>query len=171
MPINGCLFYRDVFMGIERKSSARSHSNLTLQVLSWDVMLVGVELTGAGVAWLCSFDFALGGNFMAVVHTDLYRHENLIRKSIQIPSTQHKELKALAVELDSSLGDVVETIMDLMRQDNYEQLRLALIEKREREISSLNSSLDEAYAYLGSTSDILEDAQFFFYAGLEGILA
>src|SRR5689334_23820896 len=118
-----------------------------------------------------SIDSALGGNFMAVAHTDLYRHENLVRKSIQIPSTQHKELKALAVELDSSLGDVVETIMDLMRQDNYEQLRLALIEKREREISSLNSSLDEAYAYLGSTPEILEDAQFFFYAGREGILA
>jgi len=108
---------------------------------------------------------------MAVVHTELYRHENLIRKSIQIPSTQHKELKALAVELDSSLGDVVETIMDLMRQDNYEQLRLAIIEKREREITSLNSALDEAYAYLASSPDILEDSQFFFYAGCEGILA
>ena len=60
---------------------------------------------------------------MAVVQPDFYRHENLVRKSIQIPSTQHKELKALAVELESSLGDVVETIMDLMRQDNYEQLK------------------------------------------------
>ena len=39
---------------------------------------------------------------MAVVNPDIYRHENLIRKSIQIPSTQHKELKALAVELESS---------------------------------------------------------------------
>ena len=53
---------------------------------------------------------------MAVVHTDFYRHENLVRKSIQIPSTQHKELKALAVELDSSLGDVVETIMEIMQR-------------------------------------------------------
>ena len=72
---------------------------------------------------------------MAVVHTDLSRYENLVRKSIQIPSTQHKELKALAVELDSSLGDVVETIMDLMRQDNYQQLKSAILQKRERELS------------------------------------
>lgn len=108
---------------------------------------------------------------MAVVHPELYRHENLIRKSIQIPSTQHKELKELAIELDSSLGDIMETIMELMRQDNYEQLRLAVIEKREREITSLNNSLDEAYAYLGSSSEIVEDAQLFFYAGREVILA
>ena len=66
---------------------------------------------------------------MAVVQPDLYRHENLVRKSIQIPSTQHKELKALAVELESSLGDVVETIMELMRQDNYQQLKAAIKEK------------------------------------------
>lgn len=37
---------------------------------------------------------------MAVVQPDFYRHENLVRKSIQILSTQHKELKALAVELE-----------------------------------------------------------------------
>ena len=55
---------------------------------------------------------------MAVAQSDFYRHENFIRKSIQIPSTQHKELKALAVELEASLGDVVETIMELMQQDN-----------------------------------------------------
>ncbi len=108
---------------------------------------------------------------MAVVHTDLYRHENLVRKSIQIPQTQHKELKALAVELDSSLGDIVETIMDLMRQDNYEQLKSAILLKRERELSSQNTSLDEAYAYLGSTPETLEDARFFFGAGLEGMFA
>ena len=54
---------------------------------------------------------------MAVVQPDYYRHDSFVRKSIQIPSTQHKELKALAVELEASLGDVVETIMDLMRQD------------------------------------------------------
>ena len=66
------------------------------------------------------FALGTGGSFMAVVQPDLYRYENLVRKSIQIPSTRHKELKALAVELESSLGDVVETIMDLMRQDNYE---------------------------------------------------
>src|SRR2546430_16532781 len=107
------------------------------------------------------FALVTGGSFMAVVQPDFYRYENL-RKSIHIPSTQHKELKALAVELDSSLGDVVETIMELMRQDNYQQLRLALVEKRERELSSLNTSLDEAYAYLGSNPDILEDAQFYF---------
>ena len=77
---------------------------------------------------------------MAVVHPDLYRHENLIRKSIQIPSTQHKELKALAVELDSSLGDVVETIMDLMRQDNYEQLKVAII----RNVNATSSSLSHS---------------------------
>jgi hypothetical protein len=118
-----------------------------------------------------SIDFALGGNFMAVVHTDLYRHENLIRKSIQIPSNQHKELKALAVELDSSLGDIVETIMELMRQDNYEQLKVAVQQKRERELSSLNSTLDEAYAYLGSLPETLEEAAFFFGVGLEGMLA
>jgi len=108
---------------------------------------------------------------MAVVHTDLYRHENLIRKSIQIPSTQHKELKALAVELESSLGDVVETIMDIMRQDNYQQLKSAIIEKRERELSSLNSSLDDAYAYLGSLPDTLDDARYFFGVGCEGMFA
>src|SRR5436305_13631592 len=102
-----------------------------------------------------------GGSFMAVVQPDFYRYENL-RKSIQIPSTQHKELKALAVELESSLGDVVETIMDLMRQDNYEQLRAAIIQKRE--LSTLSSSLDEAYAYLGSLPETLEDARFFFTA-------
>ena len=56
---------------------------------------------------------------MAVVQPDFYRHDSFVRKSIQIPSTQHKELKALAVELESSLSDVVETIMELMRQDNY----------------------------------------------------
>jgi hypothetical protein len=108
---------------------------------------------------------------MAVVHTDLYRHENLIRKSIQIPSTQHKELKALAVELESSLGDVVETIMDIMRQDNYQQLKSAIIEKRERELSSLNDSLDDAYAYLGSLPDTIDDARYFFTIGCEGMFA
>lgn len=108
---------------------------------------------------------------MAVVHTDFYRHENLVRKSVQIPSTQHKELKALAVELDSSLGDVVETIMELMRQDNYQQLKSAIVQKRERQLSSLNHSLDEAYAYLGSIPDTLEDACFFFDAGREGMVA
>lgn len=108
---------------------------------------------------------------MAVVHTDLFRHENLIRKSIQIPSTQHKELKALAVELESSLGDVVETIMDIMRQDNYQQLKSAIIEKRERELSSLNDSLDDAYAYLGSLPDTIDDARYFFSIGREGMFA
>ncbi|QBD80554.1 hypothetical protein EPA93_33120 [Ktedonosporobacter rubrisoli] len=108
---------------------------------------------------------------MAVVHTDFYRHENLVRKSILIPSTQHKELKALAVELDSSLGDVVETIMEIMRQDNYQQLKAAIIQKREQELSSLNQSLDEAYAYLGSIPDTVEEARFFFAAGCEGIVA
>ncbi|GAC1368492.1 MAG: hypothetical protein NVS2B12_24220 [Ktedonobacteraceae bacterium] len=108
---------------------------------------------------------------MAVVHTDLYRHENLVRKSIQIPSTQHKELKALAVELESSLGDVVETIMDIMRQDNYQQLKSAIIEKRERELSSLNDSLDDAYAYLGSLPETLDDARYFFSIGREGMFA
>ncbi len=104
---------------------------------------------------------------MAVVHTDLYRHENLVRKSIQIPSTQHKELKALAVELEASLGDVVETIMDLMRQDNYQQLKSAIIEKRQLKLSSLNQSLDDAYAYLGSIPDTLEDARFFLAPGVK----
>lgn len=108
---------------------------------------------------------------MAVVHPDFYRHENLVRKSIQIPSTQHKELKALAVELDSSLGDVVETIMELMKQDNYQQLRIAIIQRRERELSTLNHTLDEAYAYLGSLPDTLEDARFFFDAAQEGMVA
>lgn len=108
---------------------------------------------------------------MAVVHTDLYRHENLIRKSIQIPSIQHKELKALAIELESSLGDVVETIMDIMRQDNYQQLKSAIIEKRERELSSLNDSLDDAYAYLGSLPDTIDDARYFFSIGCEGMFA
>src|SRR5436190_22995984 len=82
------------------------------------------------------FALVTGGSFMAVVQPDFYRYENLVRKSIQIPSTQHKELKALAVELESSLGDVVETIMDLMRQDNYEQLKAAIIQKREQAFSS-----------------------------------
>ncbi|HVB74293.1 MAG TPA: hypothetical protein VNE38_12120 [Ktedonobacteraceae bacterium] len=108
---------------------------------------------------------------MAVMQPDFYRHQNLIRKSIQIPSMQHKELKALAVELESSLGDVVETIMDLMRQDNYEQLRVAIMQKREQELSTLSHSLDEAYAYLGSLPETLDDASFFFNAGQEGMVA
>src|ERR1700738_301044 len=117
------------------------------------------------------FELVTGGSFMAVVQPDFYHHENLIRKSIQIPSMQHKELKALAVELESSLGDVVETIMDLMRQDNYEQLRAAILQKRERELSTLNDTLDKAYAYLGSLPETLEDARFFFSAGQEGMVA
>jgi len=117
------------------------------------------------------FVLVTGGSFMAVVQADFYRHENLVRKSIQIPSTQHKELKALAVELDSSLGDVVETIMDLMRQDNYEQWKAAIIQKREQSFSSLGHSLDEAYAYLGSLPETVEDACFFFNAGQEGMVA
>ena len=109
---------------------------------------------------------------MAVVQPDFYRHENLVRKSIQIPSTQHKELKTLAAEMEFPLGDVVETIMDLMRQDNYEQLRVAITQKRQRELSlSLNHTLDEAYAYLGSIPETLDDARFFFNAGQEGMLA
>src|SRR5690242_20601658 len=109
---------------------------------------------------------------MAVAHTDLSRYESLVRRSIQIPSIQHKELKALAVELDSSLGDVVETIMNLMRQDNYEQLRVAITQKRQRELSlSLSHTLDEAYAYLGSMPETLDDARFFFNAGQEGMFA
>jgi len=108
---------------------------------------------------------------MAVVQPDFYRHSSLVRKSIQIPSTQHKELKALAAELESSLGDVVETIMELMRQDNYEQLRIAVLQKRERELASLNDKLDEAYAYLSSLPETLEDARFFFTAGQEGMVA
>jgi hypothetical protein len=108
---------------------------------------------------------------MAVVPSDFYRHDSLVRKSIQIPSIQHKELKALAVELESSLGDVVETIMDLMRQDNYEQLKAAILQKRERELSTLNDTLDEAYAYLGSLPETLDDARFFFSAGQEGMVA
>ncbi|GCF06827.1 hypothetical protein [Dictyobacter arantiisoli] len=108
---------------------------------------------------------------MAVVHTDLYRHEHLVRKSIQIPSTQHSELNALAAELDSSLGDVLEAIVDLMRQDDYQQVKSVIIEKREREIFSLNHSLDEAYAYLGTIPETLEEAQFCFCAGREGMYA
>ncbi len=107
---------------------------------------------------------------MAVVQPDYYRHDSFVRKSIQIPSTQHKELKALAVELESSLGDVVETIMDLMRQDNYEQLKTAILQKREQTFSSPSHSLDEAYAYLGSQPETLEDARFFFNAGQEGMV-
>src|SRR5438874_13264179 len=107
------------------------------------------------------FALVTGGSFMAVVQPDYYRHDSFVRKSIQIPSTQHKELKALAVELEASLGDVVETIMDLMRQDNYEQLRAAIMKKRERELSNLSSSLDEAYDYLGSLQDTLEDERLF----------
>src|SRR5438045_8915694 len=99
---------------------------------------------------------------MAVVNPDIYRHENLIRKSIQIPSTQHKELKALAVELESSLGDVVETIMELMQQDNYQQVKTAILQKRERELSSLTYSLDEAYDYLVSLLETLAYLRFFF---------
>jgi hypothetical protein len=107
---------------------------------------------------------------MAVVHPDFYRHENLVRKSIQIPSTQHKELKALAVELESSLGDVVETIMELMQRDNYQQLKTAILQKREQALSSLNHSLDEAYDYLGSLPETLSDARFFFDAASEGMV-
>src|SRR5438067_13907953 len=120
---------------------------------------------------LCVLVSLAGGSFMAVVQPDYYRHENLVRKSIQIPSTQHKELKALAVELDSSLGDVVETIMELMKQDNYQQLRTAILQRRERELSSLNVSLDDAYAYLSSVPETLDDARFFFEAGCEVMVA
>ncbi len=67
------------------------------------------------------FALVTGGSFMAVVQADLYRHENFVRKSIQIPSTQHKELKALAVELESSLGDVVETIT--VKSGNHSETR------------------------------------------------
>ena len=116
------------------------------------------------------FALVTGGSFMAVVQADLYRHENFVRKSIQIPSTQHKELKALAVELESSLGDVVETIMDLMRRDNYKQLKAAIIQKREQTLSSISHTLDEAYAYLGSLPETLEDARLFFNAGQEGMI-
>ena len=108
---------------------------------------------------------------MAVVHPDLFRHENFIRKSIQIPSTQHKELKALAVELESSLGDVVETIMELMQQDNYQQLKTAILQKRERDLFSFSHSLDEAYDYLGSLPETLDDARFFFEAAHEVMVA
>ena len=102
---------------------------------------------------------------MAIVQPEIYRHENFVRKSIQIPSMQHKELNALAVELDSSLGDVVETIMELMRKDNYQQLKEAILLKREQELATLTHSLDEAYAYLGSIPETLEDARFFFDVG------
>jgi len=108
---------------------------------------------------------------MAIAQSDFYRHENFIRKSIQIPSTQHKELKALAVELEASLGDVVETIMELMQQDNYQQLKSAILQKREQAITSLTYSLDEAYDYLGSLPETLSDARFFFDAGSEGMVA
>ena len=108
---------------------------------------------------------------MAVAQSDFYRHENFIRKSIQSPSTQHKELKALAVELEASLGDVVETIMELMQQDNYQQLKTAILQKRQQAISSLSYSLDEAYDYLGSLPETLDDARFFFDAGHEGMVA
>lgn len=108
---------------------------------------------------------------MAVMHTDLYRHENLVRKSVQILSTQHSELNALAAELDSSLGDVLEAIMDLVRQDDYQQVKSVIIEKRERELSSLNHALDEAYSYLGSLPETLEEIQFCFSAGCEGMFA
>src|SRR6266704_6891896 len=102
---------------------------------------------------------------MAVAQSDFYRHENFIRKSIQIPSTQHKELKALAVELEASLGDVVETIMELMQQDNYQELKTAILQKRQQAISSLSYSLDEAYDYLGSLPETFDDARFCFDAG------
>jgi ribosomal protein L1 len=108
---------------------------------------------------------------MAVVQPDFYRHENFIRKSVQIPSTQHKELKALAAELESSLGDVVETIMELMQKDNYQQLKQAIRQKREHELSILTHSLDEAYAYLGSIPETLEDARFFFDVACECMIA
>jgi negative regulator of replication initiation len=108
---------------------------------------------------------------MAVVQPDFYRQENFIRKSVQIPSTQHKELKALAAELESSLGDVVETIMELMQKDNYQQLKQAIIQKRELELSRITHSLDEAYAYLGSIPETLEDARYFFDVCCEGMFA
>lgn len=110
---------------------------------------------------------------MAVVRPDYYRHQQLVRKTIPIPSTQHNELKALAVELEASLGDVVETIMELMQQDNYQQVKAALLQKRELSLSSssLPLSLDETYVYLGSLPETLDEARFCFEAGLEGIVA
>src|SRR5947209_19429776 len=99
---------------------------------------------------------------MAVVHPDFYRHENFVRKSIQIPSAQHKELKALAVELESSLGDVVETIMELMQQDNYRQLKTAILQKREQALSSLIHTLVDADNYLVPFPQTFQDYRFCF---------
>ncbi len=107
---------------------------------------------------------------MAVVQPEIYRHENFVPKSIQIPSMQHKELNALAVELESSPGDVVETMMELMRKDDYQQLKEAVRQKRERDLATLTHSLDEAYTYLGSLPETLEDARFFFDVGCENMM-
>ncbi len=46
----------------------------------------------------------------------------------------------------------------------------AIIQKRERELVTLSTSLDEAYAYLGSSPETLEDARFFFNAGREAMV-
>jgi len=110
---------------------------------------------------------------MAVVQPDYYRHDSLGRKSIQIPQTQHKELKKLAVDLDSSLGDVLETMLDMMIRNNFEQLKaeIQLKRERERELSSQQDTLDEAYAYLATLPETLEDAHFFFAVGSESMVA
>jgi hypothetical protein len=49
-------------------------------------------------------------------------------------------------------------------------LKAAIIQKREQALSSLSHSLDEAYAYLGSLPETLQDARFFFNAGQEGMV-
>jgi ArsR family metal-binding transcriptional regulator len=106
---------------------------------------------------------------MAIRQPNFPRHETLVRNSIQIPLPQHTELNALAMELESSLGDIMETIMELMRRDNYEQLKSALIQKREVALTNLNLSLDEAYSYLGTLPETLEEACFCFEAGCDTI--
>ncbi len=110
---------------------------------------------------------------MAMVQPNLHRLESFARQSIQLPVPQDAELDlgALADELGSSLGDIMEAMVELMKRDNFQELKAAIIQKREDALITLQSSLDEAYNYLGSLPETLEDARFLFDAGLEGIVA
>jgi hypothetical protein len=58
-----------------------------------------------------------------------------------------------------------------MQKDNYQQLKQAILQKRERDLSLLTHALDEAYNYLGSIPETLDDARFFFNIGREGMIA
>jgi hypothetical protein len=105
---------------------------------------------------------------MAIVHPD--HTQDSTHQSIQIPSAQYEQLNVLAAQLGSSVEEVTETIINLMLRDNYSQLESAICQRHEQACSSPDSSLAEAYAYLGSLPETLEDARSLFEIGCVGML-